>query len=325
MNTNIDIDIASVVSMLYLQNAEDKGTQIKASCPSGNHADSHPSWSINKSTGQHHCFACGFSGNIHTLVRHLTGQSLYKFLDIEDVPSFVFKQSSHIKPLPVRKSHGNVNVTKGVFVSPHSNAEAEAEILKRGMNDSFIDFFKIKYTNYAIINDTYFIKRLCIPIVENKKVISMEGRLVEKSDVFKKVLYPRASSVDTLFNIDKLNFDKPIFLVEGIMDTIKVWQSVSKNVTCTFGVALSKRQKELIEKINKLILVPDNDEGGQKLITQIDEIATKEYDIVTLPFGKDPGDCSLQELSEAIDKRKSSVLYFAEKYQLFKEEEKIQW
>lgn len=42
--------------------------EAMAVCPSPDHYDNHPSWSINLETGVHNCFSCGFKGNFVGLV-----------------------------------------------------------------------------------------------------------------------------------------------------------------------------------------------------------------------------------------------------------------
>lgn len=45
--------------------------EVWAPCPA--HRDAHPSWSINATTGAHHCFSCGWGGGAATLVLLMLG------------------------------------------------------------------------------------------------------------------------------------------------------------------------------------------------------------------------------------------------------------
>lgn len=47
------------------------GVEVWAPCPV--HADKSPSWSINRTTGQHHCFSCGWGGSAAALALHMLG------------------------------------------------------------------------------------------------------------------------------------------------------------------------------------------------------------------------------------------------------------
>jgi len=73
--------------------------------------------------------------------------------------------------------------------------------------------------------------------------------------------------VETLWNIDNLNFEEDVYLCEGIGSIAKIYQYVSKNCTCTFGSNVSQYQIDYLKKFKKrVILIPDNDEAGEKMI-----------------------------------------------------------
>lgn len=50
-----------------------KGDEATGLCPSPQHNDTSPSWSINLETGKHHCFSCGFGGSFQWLVQIVKG------------------------------------------------------------------------------------------------------------------------------------------------------------------------------------------------------------------------------------------------------------
>jgi len=318
------IDPVSIIAMLPLYRKHENGDTITASCPSGTHIDNNPSWGISKITGQFHCFACGYNGNLFTLVKQLMGKSLYEFAGISNVLDYTF-QLSNQKSRSIPSKEKSELVIEGDLVSPYSSLPAIRELENRSINSEFVENFNVTFAQNVKINETSFVNRLCFPIVEDGKTISIEGRAVEKNSQYKKVVYPKNSSVNTLFNIDSLDFSKPLYLVEGIMDTVKIWQSISKNVSCTYGNTLSKKQAELVAKIENLILVPDSDAGGETFIKEIEKIADYEYYIVLLPSGKDPDECTLSELKESIDNKKLSVLYYIDRSGLYEKRESVEW
>lgn len=61
------VDVGKLLVRLGID-AKADGNEFMAKCPS--HEDSKPSWSIHRTTGKHHCFACGFGGTATTLVLH---------------------------------------------------------------------------------------------------------------------------------------------------------------------------------------------------------------------------------------------------------------
>lgn len=59
------VDVGKLLAKLGIEARLD-GDEYEARCPA--HDDSKPSWSINRTSGQHHCFACGFGGGPASLV-----------------------------------------------------------------------------------------------------------------------------------------------------------------------------------------------------------------------------------------------------------------
>ena len=79
VNVLVDLGITSI----------EQGDELWAQCPQHKERtgreDKNPSWSINKDTGAHFCFSCGYKGSLHNLVRDLRGDDAVKQLaaDIE--------------------------------------------------------------------------------------------------------------------------------------------------------------------------------------------------------------------------------------------------
>lgn len=87
----------------------------------------------------------------------------------------------------------------------------------------------------------------------------------------KKTLYPKGSKVgDLIFNIDNLNFNEDLYIVEGIGSIPKIWSNITKNVTCTFGVEISKPQIKYLQQFKKKkIIIPDQSEAERNMIWSI--------------------------------------------------------
>ncbi len=312
------IDLAVILYSLNLHNLKEHSSYFTACCPSIHHNDKNPSWIIYKNTGVHKCFSCGFQGGIDHLVKYLTNKSLLDFLNIEEQSSYIFQKSlqhalTTTFPEIIRD---NIKI-EGKFLPIRDNPVAFDYMHDRGAGVDFIKQFDIKYAKNIYINETFYNERICIPIIRGGKLINVEGRDITGRQK-PKVLYCRNGISDTLFNIDNLDFEKPLFMVEGVMDIIKIYEHISKNVTCTFGVSLSANQIKLIPKIKQLILIPDNDDGGKKFISAIDNIYTdREFEIVTLSVGEDPNSISVEDLKEAINKKQLTIDYWLDNTDLF--------
>jgi hypothetical protein len=65
------VDVLRLLVRFGIEVLDTHGGEAWARCPA--HADTKPSWSINVTTGQHHCFSCGWGGGPAALVLHALG------------------------------------------------------------------------------------------------------------------------------------------------------------------------------------------------------------------------------------------------------------
>lgn len=69
----LPVDILLTLPDLNLDVEKVAGDEAWARCPNPKHPERHASWSINLTSGEHNCFACGWGGNYAMLVEHMTG------------------------------------------------------------------------------------------------------------------------------------------------------------------------------------------------------------------------------------------------------------
>lgn len=88
-----------------------------------------------------------------------------------------------------------------------------------------------------------------------------------------KVLYPSGSRIyKTIFNVDNLNRNEDLYLVEGLGSIAKIWEYVTKNVSCAFGVHIVEEQIRILKEFKKkIIIIPDADESGIKMVEYLCE------------------------------------------------------
>jgi len=285
-------NLPEILSSLNIM-CEEKSDYYKAVCPNPSHQDTHPSWTIRKDNGVHRCWSCGYNGNIYSLVKDITGQNPYKFTGLSDgfTPYFGYLNSFKSKAKPHERKISTMDI-QGDFFDPATSTEVTAYFKERQISSEFLNTFRVTYCKYAKINDTHFFNRVCIPIIEDGRLINIEGRDFTHTQT-PKVLYPKRSLRDSLFNIDKLDREKPLYVVEGIMDVAKVWMYLSQNVTCTFGSSLAAHQLEILKTFKKIVVIPDNDEAGKAMMIQIDKSFEKEFYVLPLIRDfKDAGECN---------------------------------
>jgi len=116
-------------------------------------------------------------------------------------------------------------------------------------------------------------------IIDNKiefknYVIYKNGQIVSDDTLLylldKKVKYEKYSAIkETIWNIDNLDYNKILYLVEGIGSLPKIYNYISKNCTCTFGSKITEAQLEYLRKFKHIIIIPDNDEAGFNMVNAL--------------------------------------------------------
>lgn len=120
---------------------------------------------------------------------------------------------------------------------------------------------------------------------------------------------------DLLFGIDKFqNTSKKIYITEGIFDSLFFMRTRNQCVA-----ALSNRllpnQLKILKCYKDIVIVPDNDAMGVKLIESAHQLMhSSKVSICFLPsHRKDAAECTLEELLESTYKEISINTYFMEK------------
>jgi DNA primase len=173
----------------------------------------------------------------------------------------------------------------------------------RNFTKEWIDNFKIKIVNFGYYKD-YFVTPIYynneLITYEYRKAYEYEyyknlfkvrntlenyrnrfkqdKHLLDiNTDIYKylikpKVLYPYNTLntfklKDNIFNIDNLNYNDDLYICEGIAGTSIIWNTISKNVTCLYGVNYSNEQLSVLQNFKgKKIIVSDNDSASDTMI-----------------------------------------------------------
>lgn len=316
-NLNSIYPIRDILISLGLEKITETSSLFKFSSPF--REDREPSMVLYKKNLYCIDFSSGYKASLFTLIKKLTGQSFFAFTNTDSSKLFSSMFTANLKQeksrtlFPNRKK--SIHLNKKDFIPVENYSKALNYCESRSIFQDFRKEFDIVYTDYSVINTTNFYKRLCIPIVEENKIVSVEGRDITRRQKVK-VLYPKGSSMSTLFNIDNLKKDEPLIIVEGILDIPKIWKFFTKNVTTTFGIMITNRQKELLLNFSEIILFPDRDKAGEKMISLFDYFYENEFLIAFLQEG-DPGKASIKDLEQALNHTKKATKYFLEKSELF--------
>lgn len=318
-------DFKYLLQVLGASNVTDCGDYLK--CCSMFHEEKNPSFVLYKNSGLWKDFSGPYSGgDIESLVWHAKQMRLIDFLGIskDDIMGKMYRKQEPERSFVNLDEYDPRDydlIVEGDDIQPLKNSIRHFmhATRTRGMSAEFIDFFKVGFMQNSRVylqkkNDydpdvrkVRFFDRLCIPIYEYGKRVSIEGRRIDGQKEMK-VLYPSSvggvggSAYRRLFNIDNLDTSQPLIVCEGTMDIVKIWSYIYKNVTCTYGASLKPQHKEDLKKFRDIIVFSDSDEGGEHMIDHIYNFITdREIRVARLPEGLDPGEATLDQIKEALD------------------------
>jgi DNA primase len=310
----------------------DHGDYIKFRCINPGHTDKNPSMTMLKVNGYARCWACGISYSFAQLYEKLTGKKIQTkqspfYLGLTDIMDYyhgsLFKQRKQVK----------YRTEKGELYNPKISPTVMKYLSSIYVDEETIEYFDIKFTNKIRIGfnpnqDTTFIKdRICIPIVENNELVNMECRDFTGAQALK-VIYPKGSKADVLFNCDSLSRKEPLIVVEGIKSALRIWRYISRNVTATLGSAIGREQREKLNTFKDVILFPDNDRAGKEMIEQFETFYEGDYQYTFMKEeGYDPADGTLGDLKEALENLQPSTRYRVKEVvpELYKKNTKVSW
>lgn len=280
----------------------DHGDYIKFRCVNPTHADKNPSMTMLKVNGYARCWACGASYSFNQLYEILTGEkikskSLFYSGLINTVNKQSFKARKQIK----------YRVEKGELYNPKISPTIMKFLSSIYVDKETIEYFDIRFAHKVKIgfspkqDTTSILNRICIPIIENNELINMECRDFTGAQALK-VIYPKGSKADVLFNYDSLDKKEPLIVVEGIKSALRIWRYISRNVTATLGSSIGRGQKEKLNTFKDIILFSDNDKAGKEMIEQFESFYDGDYRYTFMEQeGYDPADGTLDDLKKALD------------------------
>ena len=284
---------------------ERRGGAYWAKCPfHGSGEERTASFKVYDQTGTYHCFSCKESGNAIHFVRKFDGLDFTEAVELlasqvgMEVPKYEAKidtsNASEINRSALQVFFDQLKSDKG--------KKAVNYLKDRGISGEIAKTFSIGYatnskptlheklsSKYEEIDleesglfgkndngDFYdrFRDRIMFPIRNIKgECIAFGGRLLEdKKDQAKYLNSPETKTYKKKYELYGLYESREInkrpdslFLVEGYMDVIGLFQSGIKNAVASSGTAFTQEQyRKILNYTNTLYIVFDGDEAGQK-------------------------------------------------------------
>ena len=295
----------------YTQMALDLGFNIpkksKGMVSCFKHKDNHPSMSIDLNQGVFNCFSCGYKvfGKYYGTDSQSDSRNIIENRQLDD---YFFRA---LKPSIVQNKK---------YFSYEVVATYDCKILRdwldyRGISESVAKAAELFYgeVNITYQNEedgkykTYAIRdRVFFPIKDkNRKVVSLEMRFPffgKEPESFKdgvrKVLYPKHSSTNLLYERYKLDRNKKLYVLEGLMDCL-AFRSLTKiqNSTALFGANITSNQKEDLNSFSQVCYVFNKDEAGKKSVESLRESFKGKFTTLA-PVYNDVGDMAIRKFAK---------------------------
>lgn len=243
--------------------------EIAAHCPF--HADSHPSFSMNKKSQLFICYQCQESGNLSMLIQKVGGK------DVD--PVSMLREIRHKSVGKKSKTVETVGEVDPFILMARYEAftrPPDWAIEERLLEPEAADEYGIKW-------DRGWIIPIWSPTLE------LWGWQFKRLDYMSN--YPKAVKKSrTLFGLRELE-GSVVVLVESPLDVVRL-ASVGVPAVATYGAYVSRAQiRLLVETADQVLMALDNDEAGneqtKKLYPQLARLVRTTR--VDLP-AKDPGD-----------------------------------
>jgi len=293
------------------------------------HDDRNPSAVIYKDNGFFKCFTCLTEKPFHRLYKDLTGiewdgkislsLSMFRNSNTDAIAERVKAERRMMTTTANQQEFvhfdGRLYDVKDVY-------EAQRYCDSREISADFIEVFGLKAFISGKVNDIPWNERLIIPLYDEENIMRcVEGRDFTRSQE-KKVLYPVNCSVNYIFNSANLDREKTLIVVEGVMDVHKIWQWLTQNVTCSFGILLKEHQKEQLKEFKDIILFIDDDEAGRRSVALFEEFYPYDFRVAICPEN-DPGSCTREQLESVIENAKPFNVFLMDDLKVFPEKKKL--
>lgn len=213
---------------------------------------------ISFSIGKYHCWSCGVSGNISSLIKNFGGKELYNeyFRIISDI-----KESKYYN-LDLFKDNGDIFSEKyiklpstftKIDLSTCKNTKLVSYLEKRKITQDLIDYYNIGITKWD--GEEYaWRNRIIFPSYNSVGDLNyFVGRTYSEND--KRVKY-RNCDVDKtqiILHEDKIQWDCDIYLVEGAIDCVYFPNTIS--MMGKFLKEDSELYRKLVQKANANIII----------------------------------------------------------------------
>jgi len=305
---------------------QDSGKEIIAFCPFHDNSRT-PSFSINADNGFFHCFSCGASGNLEKFAFKLTGRkiNINEILDELDVFNRQLNQMLTNTAVNLSKFQSTeMSAFSWIWRAEQSNFVPALEVkesreylcVKRKLPPAMVQIYDLRYARIGRYKG-----RVIIPYYKSDKCIGFNSRLIDCPPDGKRYIYEIDKDEFQGYIYGKMISSAQCILVEGPFDLLTMRSLGYHQTISTLSTTVNSHHIMNLIPCKQIIFCFDSDEnqagqrGAMKAITQLlSTFPDKEIFNVELPMGKDPNECTPEELKEAFNRIKRIRLKINEQF-----------
>lgn len=260
-----------------------------------------PACEIDKSNGMFICFSCGESGSLVDMVMRVTNRNYFEATrlinskrDDVNIEQIINQEIDR----PIDTPEFDMDLIYRLHNDLKNNSRAKEYLLGRNINEYSIEEFLLGYSPKQDM--------VIVPVFDEfNKCLGFVGRSVEGKAFKNSTGLPKSKA---LFNLNKSKRNS-IIVVESSFDAIRLHQ-VGLKAVATLGATVSRYQISLLQKYaNSIIICPDNDDAGVKMIDKItSNIKDKSVEVINLKTGKDVGDLNDNEIKSMFRNAGNSLI-----------------
>lgn len=290
---------------------------VHATCPlaqwrheSG--VDRHPSFGVvyssaeaKKEEGHAHCFSCGYSGDIGEIASLMHVWGALSKSELGDIMNEVMQIKTGNLPLSLTQSQQDDPFPDPAWLASfpvlaREHKDAVVYMNGRGILGEATKHFDVRFDPKRW--------RVSVPLYDRaQRFRGMIGRtLIVDPQGPRYFYYPYKGNAPRGFtwaNEHRLDLSKPVVVVEGIFDAMKVWPAY-QNVVAALSVSFRRPAMGWHRDVSRWVTMFDQGKGGMlaraRLQTHVAKTGDRIWHLDPPPGRNDPGDATAEEISQKL-------------------------
>lgn len=250
------IDLFRYLTDAGIQQLRDGHTEISGACPAHTkrkgHADTHPSWSINKTTYVHNCFSCGYKGTLNSLLIDVLGSAPEDLEQQLHQQSF-FRKMAEVWADPTEVLEPVLNLTE--YGLMHLMGDVPDRMLQgRWLHRDAINVYQVRWYKET--------KQVVLPLRAPQTGNLIGAQYRQTGSVL--TLPPNMEKATTLFGYQQMSQYDWVALVESPLDAVRLY-GLGINAVSSLGAWISAAQIRLLARtFTTIYMALDDDDTGHR-------------------------------------------------------------